>query len=287
MPCGKQQWAHPADDPDVNFQAAEAQNSIDPRCHSGPCAETHEMALTPRTSAAPPQQHLDSNQAARWLDCGKCNLRLMYYPKHGFTGSHGKNLNPQVVQMALEETYDNPGWKHTDHKLMRLTILKIEAELRIAGTYPTQKPEPKAKTTAKAKPAPRVQRGVPPTARAQSNGPRAKSSSSSAARRFRVHLPSVDPPGSETSFEKVDPITIDSEEDERMDIKDLRAQIEEMKRERKKMNGHMAQVQKEKDEILEAARLATTAGGTNTSPPSSADLAAAASTTVPNPNTPP
>ena len=78
----------------------------------------------------------------------------MYYPKHGFTGSHRKNVNPQVVQMALEETYDNPGWKHTDHKLMRLTILKIEAELRIAGTYPTQKSEPKAKTTAKAKPAP-------------------------------------------------------------------------------------------------------------------------------------
>ena len=72
-----------------------------------------------------------------------------------------------------------------------------------------------------------------------------------------------------------------------MDIKDLRAQIEEMKRERKKMNGDMAQVQKEKDEILEAARLATTAGGTNPSPASSADLAAAASTAVPNPNTPP
>ena len=99
-----------------------------------------------------------------------------------------------------------------------------------------------------------------------------------------MHLPSVDPPGSETSFEKVDPITIDSEEDERMDIKDLRAQIEEMKRERKKMNGDMAQVQKEKDEILEVARLATTAGGTNTSPLSSADLAAEVATPVPCPS---
>jgi hypothetical protein len=285
MPRAKQPWTHPADDPEVNHAAAEAQKSTDPHCHSGPCAELHEMPLTPRTTHAPPQQHWDYNQAARWLDCGKCNLRLMYWPKHGFTGSYRRNINPQIVQMALEETFDSAGWKHTDHKLMRLTIMKIEAELRIAGTYPTTKAEPKAKYTAKAKPAARAQRSAPPPAREQSNGPRAKSSSSSAAApRLRVHLPARDPPGSETSFGKVEHIEIDSEDDEKMNIKDLKAQIDDMKRERKKMNSELAQAQQVKDEVLEAARLATAAGGTNAvSPP--ADLVDAAAIPVPEQNT--
>jgi hypothetical protein len=192
----------------------------------------------------------------------------MYYPKKGYTGNHRKTVSPQVVQLALNETYRNPGWEYMDHNLMRLTIIRIEVEMRIAGTF-QNKTEPKAKPQAKAKPTPRPQRGVSPAARAQSAGPQAKSQSSGTLPRFgNIHLPSVDPPDSETSFEKVDRISIDSE-DKHIDIKGTRS--EEMKHERKKMNSDMAQIRKEKDKIAEAARFATTTGRSNSSQPSSAD----------------
>lgn len=269
MPRRRTPWTHPAYDADVNFQAAEAQKNTDPRCHSGPCAETHEMPLTPRTTAAPPQQHWDSNQAARWLDCGKCNLRLMYYPKKGYTGNHRKTVSPQVVQLALNETYRNPGWEYMDHNLMRLTIIRIEVEMRIAGTFQN-------KTVPKAKPRQSQHRHHSEEChqRPGHNQPdqRAKSQSSDTLPRFgNIHPPSVHPPDSETSFEKVDRISIDSDsEDKHIDIKGTRS--EEMKHERKKMNSDMAQIRKEKDKIVEAATsLATTTGRSNSSQPSSAD----------------
>jgi hypothetical protein len=65
-----------------------------------------------------------------------------------------------------------------------------------------------------------------------------------------------------------------------MSVKDLKAQIDDMKRERKKMNSDLAQAQQEKEDVLEAARLATAVGGTNQlSPP--ADHVDAASIPVP------
>ena len=73
--------------------------------------------------------------------------------KKGYTGSNRKSANLQVVQLALNETYRNPGWEHMDHKLMRLTIIRIEAEMRIAGTL-QNKTEPKAKPQAKARATP-------------------------------------------------------------------------------------------------------------------------------------
>ena len=99
------------------------QDPNDPRSlGEGPC--THQTAVTDQAETVR-NEHWGGNSAARWVDCGKCGLRLATWPKIGFTGRFTGEPSPRFVRNALQLLKGVDSGTKLDHVVVKNLIEEL------------------------------------------------------------------------------------------------------------------------------------------------------------------
>ena len=136
-PKHKKTFVHPAQDNTLSKEHVTAQDPRDPRVANGPCGDTHSVPLTPRATLAPPSCLFGGNQYGRWMECEKCALRLMYWPKLTYVGKYTQTQNPAAVQAALRAL--TAEGIESSHAAVTRLIRKYEADLKVKQLLPKGK----------------------------------------------------------------------------------------------------------------------------------------------------
>ena len=211
MPPRQRKWEAPCHDKSLDLNSATQQDPRDPRVlGQGPCENRHEKALPTDLEVEIPFLHWGSNQYGRWADCRTCALRLLYFPRRGYVGKYRSNESAAVVQAALRKLKNRGQFPTCTHKVMKACIALAEAEITIGAkgtTSTTRQGTPKGERPAAAERAPSVRRVV-----------RTQQRSSSAAA-------ATPTPGPEQIS-----VPAETDEDEVMDIKALRAEMWDLRR---------------------------------------------------------
>ena len=176
-----------------------AVDEADPRqLGEGPCAALHQLG-TPTTSPAHPSRQksptrladaprdipfvFGGNQHGRWVECGRCGLRLGYWPKRGALGRPAPAASPDLVRAALAAVRLQ-GWGDCPAARVRAALLELRA--RPAGRASGAAGAPSAPSAAPA--APRARSCGPATDPAASERGRAPAPSRRRATSATVHV---------------------------------------------------------------------------------------------------
>ena len=140
-------WIHPADDERCDSTVYRNLNEKDPRAISaGPCADMH-LLEHGGSKAHPGGMLFNGNQAAHWVDCATCGLRLGTYPFKGHSGKFIVEVHPTIVEQALDRIMKMNKWNECNKKLVDGMIMIITGERQVesAAASPsstsTQKPK--------------------------------------------------------------------------------------------------------------------------------------------------
>jgi hypothetical protein len=130
MPTTKT-WKHPADDERFDPTLYIGHSEQDPRaCGAGPCGKQHLVALID-SKTDPKAMLFNGNQAARWVDCATCGLRMGTYPFKGYTGKFMVDVHPTIVAEALSRILETNKWNDCNKKLVDGMIKIIEGERQV------------------------------------------------------------------------------------------------------------------------------------------------------------
>jgi hypothetical protein len=130
MPISKT-WKHPADDERFDPTVYIGHSETDPRaCAAGPCGDQHLDDLID-SKADPTAVLFNGNQAARWVDCATCGLRMGTYPFKGYTGKFMVDVHPTIVTEALSRIMEMNKWNDCNKKLVDGMIKIIEGERQV------------------------------------------------------------------------------------------------------------------------------------------------------------
>jgi hypothetical protein len=146
MPTSKT-WKHPADDERFDATAYKSHNDKDPRSlGAGPCENKHLVALVD-SKTDPNDMLFNGNQAARWVDCATCGLRMGTYPFKGHSGKFMVEVHPTIVAEALSRIMVMEQWNACSKKLVDGMIKIIEGERQVdavvTATSVRSSPKPK------------------------------------------------------------------------------------------------------------------------------------------------
>ena len=266
-------WVHPADDPTLNQDGFIPQSDSDPRTSGdGPCGALHALPLDHTADGAPPNIKFDGNQYGRWGDCAVCGLRLAFWPKEAFHGRYRQSENPAIVRTAIDMLRDSGDWNACSKEKMKAYIRKAEAEQSLRGQRATEeRAVPKAKAKAKY----RAQPAQQPPAPMRVAPRRAPSTAGTPTQAGTSRAPSPAPSFGDTVSGMVFPDNNtawpEEEEDERLTMQELRAQIREMQRE----NANLRRQQEVNTAEAPPEGLATAAASSSTAAAAAAPVAAA------------
>ena len=127
-------WVHPTEDPLCIQDQVQFQDPRDPRTQGeGPCGTRHDRPITVEESKEDRVYfHFHGNRFGRWVDCRKCYLRLMYWPKLGAAGNYQAAPAP-IVTLALESLKEQGHWEICDMDLMREHFKRAAALQKMEG----------------------------------------------------------------------------------------------------------------------------------------------------------
>ncbi len=140
-------WTHPADDERCDASVYKSHSEKDPRAiGAGPCEDKHLLALG-GSKTHPCGMLFNGNQAARWVDCATCGLRMGTYPFRGHSGKFMVEVNPTIVAQALSRIMEMNKWNECNKKLVDGMIMIIEGERQVddAATSTSVRSRPKPK----------------------------------------------------------------------------------------------------------------------------------------------
>ena len=240
MPSGqkKQQWIAPVNDNTLVLEHARTQDLRDPRVlGKGPCQDKHKNPMKPEIDREVEGLKWGGNQYGRWADCQVCALRLLYYPKEAHVGKYASNEPAPVVEKALQMIKDNGYANKCTHKVVKTFLELAEAEMELVknSKKTNQRPEDKPDEDPKDKPD-----EDPKQKKKEDEAP--KQARAAPCRRNFAQRPTAPRPASAASSSSgpvmVEPAHVSSasdDEDELVDVKELRERINDLKRQNEEL----------------------------------------------------
>ena len=169
---------HPSLDDSLDLQRFVPVDGMDPRCRGeGPCGFAHENALADLPDVK--YGNIRGNQNGKWVECGRCALRLGYWPKKGKPGKCKAPESPRAVRLALSAARAAGLWD-------RCTATDVKAALEVARGRPDQAKDRGSGRSGVSGQVPRAASWGPATA--HSSEPPARSRAASNEPRKHVHL---------------------------------------------------------------------------------------------------
>ena len=122
--------AHPAKDNSLDHARFVPVDEQDPRFGGeGPCGLAHQTV-----AAAADTEHgnVGANQHGKWAECGRCGLRLGYWPRVGARGQPARPDSPMTVRRALSAVRSLGLWERCSARDVKAAL----AAARSCGTEP-------------------------------------------------------------------------------------------------------------------------------------------------------